>query len=1141
MKLERLRITHLPGLREGITLEHLDPGLTIITGPNASGKSSLVRALRYLIDPEAPVDDGAVTLEAGFLAGSDRLEVTRTGSQVVWQKNGQPVDPPPLPDTEFVHCYWLSMADLLQEGPTEAAILDQLRRELAGGYDLDAVRRDPTFSVGPRHGQSQERDLREREKHLRNVRQQYEALERKRDRLPVLEERIRNADSPREEAASIEAAMALLEARRERTKAEALLGRFPEAMERFNGEEIPRLKTLEARLESLRDDYREAEQALSRASQAMVDTGLADNAPSEEAIEACRENLEQAGNCAARLTEQQSSLDRARALEQQAVASLHPAGEDTPVLEPEAVARATHLAERLREQRRRLEALEAEAGVESPYEAVIEAQGTMARELRRWLRQLEPARFRQLLLGGGAALVAALAATVSGFMLDVYPAMTLALVSAAGAGWTLWQLRGLGVERQQAQQRALEQDLAPPESWQPGPVAERLKSLEAELAQGQLQLERARRNEARQQDLSSLRDSVAALEDEKANLAREVGFDPDVTAEALAWFVHLASELIQARAQRAEVQNRMERLQVQMQDHLEQVRAVLVQYGVDLEAEPDIATIRSYFQALESRLARLRQAEEAYARAADETSRLNKQLAEAREALDDLYQGAGLEPGDRQSLVDYCNQLTDYRQARDDYRKAEVLEQDRYDRLKEESELLKLAIAGEDTELQRRLEDARERADELETLRNERSELKAQLDETGRNRDLEKARLAAEQARDALADAWDQAMVAEAGQFLLSDVAEEHRTEHEPAVLADARERLARFTHNRYDLVVTESGRIEVRDTVQGLLQRPDHLSTGTRMQLFLAVRLAWTSVHEGRGESLPIFLDEALTTSDPERFDAVAHNLQALVEDEGRQVIYLSSEPADAGRWERTLGRTLHHLDLEAAGKARGQPDPRHYEAPAPESVPEPQSRTPQDYAALLEVPPVNPGNDAGAVHLFHLMRDDLGLLHRLMNDWRTRHLGELERLLDSNAGMAAIPDEERSSRLRARCRVARIWEELWGRGRGRFVERNALEASGAVSDNFIDAVTEQAQALNGDAGGLVKALRERSVTGFRKAKVDELEDWFRENGYIVDEAPLSAKEREQQTLWRAGDLAPPEEIQTVVAWLETGLGSET
>jgi DNA repair exonuclease SbcCD ATPase subunit len=1136
MKLEQLRITHLPGLSDGLSLQGLDPGLNIITGPNASGKSSLVRALRYLIDPHAGSGEGAVTLQARFRIGDAQLVVTRTGSQVVWQRDGQSVDAPALPETEFVHCYWLSMADLLEEGPTEAAILDQLRRELAGGFDLDAVRQDAVFSVGPRHGYSQERDLREREKHWRAIRQQYDALERQREQLPELEERIRSAEAASQEAADIEAAIALVEARRQRAKADALLSRFPDAMARLNGDEIRRLQSLEDQLTSLRNEHAVSEQALARASQAMVDTGLADNAPSEEAIEACRENLEQAGQCVARLTEQEGALDRARAREQQAVVSLHPKQDYDPDLAPDAVERATRLAEELREKRRRVQDLESDAHVARPDEARIEAERTMARELSRWLRQLEPARFRHLLIGGGVALVSALVATFAGFLGNAYPASALALVAVIGAGWSLWQLRGMRIERQQARQRALEQDLPPPGAWEPGPVAERLKSLEADIAQDQLQLERARENATRQEELRTLRDSVVTLEEKVANLAREVGFDPEVTTESIAWFVHLAAELMQARAQRAEIQNRMERLQDEMQDYLAQVGAVLSRYGLDGEVAPDVATVRSHFQALESRLQRLRDAEREHARRKDETSRLERQIAEAGESVEALYREAGLEPGDRQTLVDYCNQLTAYREARDELRRAEVLEQDRQARLGSESELLTLATSDEEGELNRCLADARDRANELENLRNQRSELKAQLDETGRNRDLEQARLAADQARDRLEDAWHQAMVAEAGQFLLADVAEEHRTEHQPAVLADARDRLARFTHNRYDLVVDESGRIQVRDTVQGLLQQPNHLSTGTRMQLFLAVRLAWTSVQEGGREPLPIFLDEALTTSDPERFNAIAHNLQALADEEGRQVIYLSAEPADVVRWERTLERSVNHLDL-LAGRG-GEPLERdQYEVATAEPLPEPASRSPEEYAVLLGVPPVQPWFDAGAIHLFHLMRDDLPLLHQLMEHWRTQRLGELELLLHSNAAQQALPDEASARQLRARSRIARVWVDLWGRGRGRPVDRNALENSGVVRDNFIDAVSEQAETLNGDAEALIQALRDRKVARFQQAKADELEEWFRDNGYLVDELPLTREQREQQVLWQAGDVALPGEIHMVISWLESGV----
>ena len=346
MKLERLRITHLPGITEEIRLDGLAPGLNLITGPNASGKSSLVRALRYLIDPRTGANQDAVTLQATFRTGDDRLEVTRTGSQVVWQKQGESVDPPALPETEFVHCYWLSMADLLEQGPTEAAILEQLKRELAGGFDLDAVRQDAVFNVGPQHGKRQEQALRERDRERRAIRQRYDALERQREELPELEARIRGAEQANREAAAIEQAMALLEASRHRAEAETLFSRFPAAMAHVNGDEVRRLESLEEQLSKLRNEHTEAEQARARASQAMVDTGLADRAPADEELEACREHLEQAGQCVARLTEQQGALDRARAREQQAVASLRPTGDDEPVLEPDAVGRATQSSRR---------------------------------------------------------------------------------------------------------------------------------------------------------------------------------------------------------------------------------------------------------------------------------------------------------------------------------------------------------------------------------------------------------------------------------------------------------------------------------------------------------------------------------------------------------------------------------------------------------------------------------------------------------------------------------------------------------------------------------------------------------------------------------------------------------------------------
>src|SRR5690606_7727601 len=114
VKLKRLAITHLPGIPGGLTLENFGDELNVVTGPNASGKSSLIRALRHLIDP-AREPGGAVTLEAELVSGERSWTVTRSGREIVWRSNGRPVDPPPLPASDFLQCYWLSMDDLLAE------------------------------------------------------------------------------------------------------------------------------------------------------------------------------------------------------------------------------------------------------------------------------------------------------------------------------------------------------------------------------------------------------------------------------------------------------------------------------------------------------------------------------------------------------------------------------------------------------------------------------------------------------------------------------------------------------------------------------------------------------------------------------------------------------------------------------------------------------------------------------------------------------------------------------------------------------------------------------------------------------------------------------------------------------------------
>ena len=143
-----------------------------------------------------------------------------------------------------------------------------------------------------------------------------------------------------------------------------------------------------------------------------------------------------------------------------------------------------------------------------------------------------------------------------------------------------------------------------------------------------------------------------------------------------------------------------------------------------------------------------------------------------------------------------------------------------------------------------------------------------------------------------------------AGKFLLERVRAQHDQQSCPKVLRRAAELFAKFTHHKYNIIVDERSdppSFRVFEVFTRIGKGLSELSDGTRIQLLLAVRLAFANQIE-RGVKLPIFLDDVLTTSDPSRFQIIVESLNVLAAEEKRQIVYLTANPSDAVRWSQTL-----------------------------------------------------------------------------------------------------------------------------------------------------------------------------------------------------------------------------------------------
>ena len=133
---------------------------------------------------------------------------------------------------------------------------------------------------------------------------------------------------------------------------------------------------------------------------------------------------------------------------------------------------------------------------------------------------------------------------------------------------------------------------------------------------------------------------------------------------------------------------------------------------------------------------------------------------------------------------------------------------------------------------------------------------------------------------------------------LLQEADRRFREQHQPELLRRAGEYLATITDQRYArlLLADTDGEVSFKlshDESPYPVPVTAPLSTGTREQVYLALRLAAVDQLDGEGERLPLFLDETLVNWDPARRDRALALLATIAKD--RQVFVFTCQPEAA------------------------------------------------------------------------------------------------------------------------------------------------------------------------------------------------------------------------------------------------------
>lgn len=1096
MKLQALEILQLPGVGQ-LMLHDPTPGVNLVVGPNATGKSSLVRAYRALLEPPQNSDPTAMALRARFHDGVANWEVTRNARSVAWTRDGTPADPPPLPQGGQLNGYTLRIEDLID--PDRGAgedLAEPVRRALYRNFDLAAARQALAQGSGSRIGGREARALQQAAQARQHIAQTYQALHAEETRLPELERRIEAAGAAFGRAAHAEQALKALSARRRRETIQTVLDDYPAVLERLRGDELERVDQLTARHEQLTTELRDYEHQVREATEQMASSGIDSDSPLDETqLDPIAHALQDAEHARERMQQLEIEQDQARAVAAQAREALRgvaPRHTDKRTITAADLSTAESHAGELHRARRLRDHVQAQLDA-------LDAATSTTPDRPPWLAWLAPS-------AAGAGVAASATAVLSG----AWAAAGFAALGAALAAGA-WRLAG---QRRNRQERAAERT-------------------------------------ALQHRLADEQDRVEEAERAYRATAHACGIDPDQVLEP--GFPRLVSQLrtlddAEAAEARAKAEHR--RHAEAVTTALAPIYCLLAEHDAlpaSLPTQPDAhKPLHDLRAALDGLRGRIRQ----YATARQQRDALKTPMARCRDELErvevqiaEVYARCGLQEGDRAALERLTANQPAYQEQRQALREAQSVEAYALAELPEGSEWVDAVAQGDEPGLQRRLDGERQAADGLEALQEERAALKERLNQTGRDRKLTAAMAEEDVARERLIEQRERVLDAVAVEFLIDDVDAAFRHEYEPAVLHAARERFARFTHYAWELVFQADGGIRARDTRSGALRELDALSTGTRMQLLLAVRTAWLQRSEQgdqRRLALPLFLDEALTTSDEGRFTEVARTLAQLARDEDRQVFYLTAREQDIALWEQATGAppTVHRLEVRPETTAL----PALRLPPRP-IVPDPSGRDPAEWAREAGVPAIVPGMDPGAIPAFYLLRDRLDALVRLMQMWEIDTLGPLETLLGNPRSAASfVPDEAERQRWRTRCELARRWHERLQTGRNCPVDRGVLDDArddqGAiVSDTFMDRVAEKAAELEGDPEALIHALADRAVPRWRQESTDRLAAWLEDHGYIDRRSRLDRAARRRELLARFAGEADESEVAWLIDSLEAGL----
>ncbi len=1147
LRFSRLQLHAAPGFEgTGFTLEDLDSPIVLIHGPNAAGKTTAARVMKLLLWPQhmqkqeyaEKVSSEAVLESRSFSGSNDRWFIEFSRAQARYQHNGADITRPDafLP-SELSERYSLSLHELLTRDNRSFARL--IQREAVGGYDLNRLALDAEASPALSSRQIGEyKDYQAAARRLKELKQHEAALQAEEKQLGELFEQEKLA-----EAAAVEARLYqdLRAVRQEKAVLEDLEQRLAELSPALRSLREDDLETARERVREIERQRQLMERELRKAAEHALAVQQLNFTPSPdfplllETWESEMQELQRLHNSIDQLAAA-SSAAKARVRErrsrlgvssqQTGVSGLN-AEDLTSVI---ALSRRTEelfvAAEALEEELRLLEQMQ-EDGSESRDERTpaLPNDPEALRQARRTGIELKEALQHHLHIGWTASAFI----LISGAYLLSFVHIPAAVSAAAAALLSLaaailqpalrakrrrliGTLRTLGVDTRLFPLKTAD-DLSQ--------LLELILKAEADAsfrssARQRMTLIRAKRERVRQEE----RTAAEELEEFRSR----AGSAPDFTASAhgLSWFIEGMLALQSAADELSAAAAQQERLEENFRERRSALHKAWQPWrGEASAAEGSLAGMNAALKELKKRYSEFCRLTDEERQAVQNGEQHRLQREEALRQLRNLCSRIGIDPEEEPlaELEILSRGLPAFISLEKQLQESSWHYGSLLKRLHENPQYSDELLGLDLPIVEERLRACTRTAEAARTIRERITKAETAVEIEKDRRDIEEALAERDAAADRLSRRRARNLQSIISSLLITRLQRRAAGHDRPEVFHAADALFTRLTLGRFSLELAgkDEPAFRARDTKSGRSLSLDELSSATRVQLLLAVRIAFVSVSE-QELRLPLFVDEALANSDDIRSREVIEALIRISE-EGRQVFYFTAQSDEAARWREVLQKQektayLRVIELPVQGESGQQP---HYDERAG-SLYDPQRSRPvipsgmshEDLFSRLSLTPFDLLHaPVSALHIWYLLEDTELITWLLARDISA--LGPLEAYVKHGGVLPFSSPAQAGAFERTLTELRDLAEQavkLARTGLDKPFPLTILQDSEIFTPAFAAQLTEIHRETGGDPQSLLE--RAAALPRMKKARIEQFQEFLMDGGYLTRTPSLPARELE-------------------------------